>query len=42
MAMKADWAAFVQNLKAQIAVIRRAHLEPREPGRLMIDEAEQI
>ena len=36
MAMKADWPAFVQNLKTQIAVIRRDHLEPLESGKLII------
>lgn len=36
MAMKADWPAFVENLKKQIAVIRREHLEPLESGKLVI------
>lgn len=36
MAMKADWPAFVQNLKTRIAVIRRDHLEPLESGKLII------
>jgi hypothetical protein len=38
MATKADWAAFVQNLQTQIAVIRRDHLEPLESGRLQIHQ----
>jgi hypothetical protein len=38
MAMKADWAAFVQSLKTEIAVIRRDHLEPLESGRLKIHQ----
>jgi hypothetical protein len=36
MAMKADWVAFVQSLKTEIAVIRRDHLEPLESGKLRI------
>ena len=39
MAMKADWASFVGNLKTQIAEIRRDHLEPLESGRLRIHDA---
>ena len=34
----ADWAAFVENLKTQIAEIRRDHLEPLESGRFSIHE----
>jgi hypothetical protein len=39
MAMKAGWAAFVENLKTRIAEIRRDHLEPLESGRLRIHDA---
>ena len=38
MAVKVDWAAFVENLKTRIAKIRCDHLEPLESGLIKIHQ----